>query len=541
MPMKTLHIILPFLLGSLVFTMNAETLPLQAQTTGGTLEGVESSGIRIFRGIPYAEPPLGELRWKEPQPLKKWDGVRKAGKFGPAAMQRPLFGDMNFRSAGTSEDCLYLNVWTPAKTGREKLPVLVYFYGGGFMAGDGSELRYDGEALARRGLVTVTVNYRLNIFGFFSHPELTGESPHQSSGNYGLMDQTAALKWVRDNIGAFGGDPAQVTIAGESAGSYSVSAQMASPLARGLFKRAIGSSGSLMGLKPMATLSEGEAKGVEFANAIGAKSLKELRAMPADQLLHFDINGAMPHFPVVIDGYFFPSSPRDIFEKGKQAQVPLLIGWNSEENGYRALLGEGEPTPENFAVAVKKAFPAQADELLKLYPATTPGEVMQAATDLASDRFIGFSSWKLCDAQCRTGHQPVYRYLFAHPRPAMRSEVGNVTAGLAGGIIKQTDSSKPKAPAARGAVHSADIEYAMGNLPTNRVYDWQPGDFAVSALFQSLYENFVKTGNPNGLGVPEWPAFNAEAGKGRLLVIDVETKVKPDTTRDRYQFLDQIK
>src|SRR5258708_4737217 len=234
-----------------------------AKTSNGVLEGVvEASGIRSFKGIPLAEPPVGTLRFREPQPVHNWKGVRKAAAFGPRAMQLPLFSDMNFRSNGMSEDCLYLNVWTPAKSAKEKLPVLVYFYGGGFVAGDGSEPRYDGESMAAKGIVTITVNYRLGVFGFMAHPELTRESPHHASGNYALLDQSAALKWVQQNIAAFGGDPKRVTIAGESAGSSSVSAQMASPLSKNLIDGAIGESGSPINptLAPVPR-SEGEQTG----------------------------------------------------------------------------------------------------------------------------------------------------------------------------------------------------------------------------------------------------------------------------------------
>ena len=237
----------------------------------------ETSGVRAFRGIPFAAPPTGDLRWKPPQPVKDWDGVRKMDRFGPRAMQRPIFGDMNFRSDGMGEDCLYLNVWTPAKSGHERLPVLVYFYGGGFMAGDGSEPRYDGESMAKKGLVAVTVNYRLGVFGFFAHPELTKESLHHASGNYGLLDQNAALVWVRRNIAAFGGDADKVTIAGESAGSISVSAQMASPLSKDLIAGAIGESGSLLGTLPPVPLSQAEESGTKFAAKLETKTLADLR------------------------------------------------------------------------------------------------------------------------------------------------------------------------------------------------------------------------------------------------------------------------
>ncbi len=258
---------------------------LTVKTSNGLLKGTGESGITIFKGVPYAQPPVGDLRWKEPQPAKNWDGTRNADHFAARAMQLPVYSDMMFRSNGVSEDCLYLNIWTPAKTGKESLPVLVYFYGGGFVAGDGSELRYDGESMARRGIVSVTINYRLGVFGFLAHPELTNESPHHASGNYGLMDQTEALRWVHKNIAAFGGNPENVTIAGESAGSYSVSAQIVSPLPRNLFAGAIGESGSLLGLNPMISLKDAEKHGLKLGDSLGAHSIKELRALPAEQVL----------------------------------------------------------------------------------------------------------------------------------------------------------------------------------------------------------------------------------------------------------------
>ena len=506
--------------------------PPRVQTAHGTLEGTEDSGIRIFRGVPFAQPPVGELRWQAPQPVQPWEGIKKANAFGPRAMQRPIFSDMNFRSDGVSEDCLYLNVWTPAKSAEERLPVLVYFYGGGFVAGDGSEYRYDGESMARRGIVTLTVNYRLNVFGFFAHPELTKESSHQASGNYGLLDQAAALQWVHDNVAAFGGDPDRVTIAGESAGSFSVSAQMASPLSRDLLAGAIGESGSLLSSDRTTSLAEAEQTGVRFAEMIGASSLTALRALPADSLLEATANPDAPRFLIAVDGYFFPQSPDSVYATGQQADVPLLLGWNSEESSYRGLLGEQEPTPENYTAVVEERYGDQAPEILKLYPGTTASEVMQSATDLASDRFIGFGTWKWGEVHAKTSGQPVYRYYYTHPRPALRSETEDAVARAEGGAATPVEAPSP------GAVHSAEIEYALGNLPTNRVYDWQPEDYQVSEIMQSYFEHFIKTGDPNGLGVPTWPATN-RGDTSQVMHINVATQARPTQHQDRYQFMER--
>ncbi|WP_202910523.1 carboxylesterase/lipase family protein [Hymenobacter sediminis] len=519
-------------------TTNSQAGP-QVKTANGVLEGlVTANGIRTFKGVPFAAPPVGELRWKAPQPVQNWTEVRPAKAFGPRAMQLPVFGDMNFRSNGVSEDCLYLNVWTPAKSSKEKLPVLVYFYGGGFIAGDGSEPRYDGESMARRGIVAVTVNYRLGVFGFLSHPELTKESPNKASGNYGFQDQTAALRWVQQNIAAFGGDPKQVTVAGESAGSMSVSAQMASPLSKNLFARAIGESGSMLntGFGPV-PLAEGEQAGVAFATSLGATSLAALRALPAQQLLEAAGKPGTPRFAPTLDGYFFPQKPAAIFAAGQQARVPLLVGWNSQEMGYQALLGPLSPTPEIFRQAVQKLYGERAEEVMKHYPAATPEQAEQAATDLAGDRFISYSTWKWADAHAQTSGKPVYRYIYARPRPAMVPEMGNATTGLAGGVVKQAPNAAP-APPAKGAVHSAEIEYALGNLPGNKVFAWTPDDYKVSETMQSYFANFIKTGNPNGKGLPTWPV-TTPGQASQLLRINVTTKAEPEQHRARYLFLDQ--
>ncbi|GAB3268708.1 carboxylesterase family protein [Larkinella harenae] len=539
MIMKTL---LSLLVSTVLTTQIADaqsTKTPQAKTVNGVVEGVtESSGIRAFKGIPFAQPPVGELRWKEPQPVKNWQGVRKTVKFGPRAMQRPIFGDMGFRSDGMSEDCLYLNVWTPAKSAKEKLPVLVYFYGGGFMAGDGSEGRYDGESMATKGMVALTVNYRLGVFGFMAHPELTKESSHRSSGNYAYLDMAAALRWVQQNIAAFGGDPKRVTIAGESAGSIAVSGLMASPLSKGLIAGAIGESGSLLGGLPPVPLNTGEEAGLAFAKAVGANSLAELRAMPAEQLLEATGKPNIPRFSATVDGYFFPKAPLEIYKAGEQAQIPLLAGWNSEEMNARAILGQEKPTPENYANAVKKLYNDKADEVLKLYPGSTEEEVLESATALAGDRFLAYSTWKWADLQSKTGgNKPVYRYYYSRPRPAMVPEMGNAAPGLAGGVVKSTDANAVKIPPARGAVHSAEIEYAMGNLSKNKVYAWTPEDHKVSEVMQNFFANFIKNGNPNGAGLPNWPAINS-GNSVQYMQIDVNTRLETEKDRARYLFLD---
>ncbi len=514
----------------------------QVKISNGTLEGTTntSTGIHSFKGIPFAAPPVGDLRWKEPQPVQNWKGIRKADHFGNNAMQKNVFGDMMFRSAGMSEDCLYLNVWTPAKSSKEKLPVLVYFYGGGFVAGDGSESRYDGESMAQKGIVTLTVNYRLGVFGFLSHPELTAESPHHASGDYGLLDQYAALEWVKKNIAAFGGDPDKVTIAGESAGSIAVCAQMASPLSKNLIAGAIGESGGMINpTLPAIPLADGEKNGVAFAQKVNATSLAALRAIPADQLLELASKQGNPPMSPTVDGYFLTKTPAEVFAAGEQAKVPLLVGWNSAEVPYQALMWGDLPTPENYLKKLKSLYNDKADEVLKLYPGSTRDVVVKSATELGSDRFIVYSTWKWADLAAQTGGKPVYTYVFGKPRPAMVAAMGNAKAGLAGGVIKGgTDDSKSKAPAPyAGASHASEIEYAMGNLAGNKVYDWKPEDYKVSATMEDYFANFIKTGNPNGNGLPKWEANKESVTQS--ININVETKPEPVATA-RYKFLDQI-
>ena len=524
---------------SLAFALVAMAANAQnpkVETLNGTIEGINESGVKVFKGVPFAAPPVGELRWKAPQPVEKWSGVRKADKFGDDPMQEPLFGDMASEAGRMSEDCLYLNIWTPAKTMAEKLPVLIYFNGGGLMAGSGSEPRYAGLSMARKGIISITANYREGIFGFFAHPELSKETSYKGSGNYGFLDQLAAIKWVHDNISAFGGDPDRITIVGESAGSMSVSALMASPLSKGLFAQAMGSSGSVIGFNAIPTLEEAEKAGVEKAKQIGCKSLKELRALPAEELMK---RAAVRSVPIYnIDGYFFTEQPRDAFAKGNQMKVPLLVGRNSYEMGPEFLL-QGKPaTIANLRQNVGFYFQGNTDKVLELYNLKTDADVESMnAVDLASDLFIAFSTWKWWNMHKQTGGQPVYRYCYNHPRPDIVDK--NKVAGLAGGTIEKSGNEAPS-PKIKGAVHSADIEYAMGNLPTNRVFDWQADDYVVSDIFQNYYVNFVKTGNPNGLGLPDWKPTNG-CQEVPVLQIDVDTYQKVDNdVEKRYEYLDSL-
>jgi para-nitrobenzyl esterase len=505
----------------------------RVKTANGILETTSApkDGVRSFKGIPFGQPPVGDLRWVEPQPVKNWKGVRNADEFGPRCMQRTSPGaDYWFRSKGMSEDCLYLNVWTPAKSGNEKLPVLVYIFGGGFQNGDGSEPRYDGENMARKGMVAVSVNYRTNIFGFFVHPELTKESPHHAAGNYGLLDQVAALRWVQKNIAAFGGDPARVTVAGESAGSISVSALMASPLSRELMAGAIGESGAMISSLPPQPLADAEQNGAKFGAAAGANSLAALRAMTAEQIQEAVTKVQGFRFGTAMDGYFLPKPLAAIFEAGEQAKIPLLAGSNTQEQAARSVLGYGDPTPETLANAIRRFYGDKADSILKAYAATTMDEVYEAATHLASARFISHSTWKWSELQMKTGGKPVFRYLYARPRPAYLGMPGQPEP--AGGNAAGGTSAGP-----RGASHSAEIQYAMGNLDLDKRYTWEPADYQVSKVMQAYFVNFIKTGNPNGPGLPEWPTYRADNGY-QLMRIDVESEAKPEAHRDRYLALD---
>jgi para-nitrobenzyl esterase len=491
---------------------------LLIKTGTGTVEGKQAGPVRAFLGIPYAAPPVGDLRWKPPAPAAPWTGVRKATDFGNRCLQNNVFGDMIFRDPAASEDCLNLNVWTPTKDAKNRLPVMVWIYGGGFAAGGTSEPRQDGAVLAQQGVVVVSMNYRLGIFGFFVHPELAKESPHGAAGNYGLMDQRAALQWVQENIGAFGGDAGNVTIFGESAGSFSVSAQMASPTTKGLFHKAIGESGgafnsSGLPFDPMAMRAEKDSK--LATSTLGVSTLAELRAVPADKLLtSFFKPGGGFDFPPDIDGYFLPQPLSDIFAAGKQNDVPLMAGWNHDEGSFD--VGQQRPTMTSLQATAEKDFGDKSGEFLKVYSATNDADAARIAEDYAGDKFIAWSTWRWLEAQLKTGSKPVYRYRFDAAPPA----------------------SDPKAPD-MGAYHSAEIEYVFSALDSKAKVPWRPSDRHLSEQMQKYWSNFAKTSNPNGTGLPQWPPYNASSG-WQYMVLDEKPEAERDANRDRYLFLSTV-
>jgi para-nitrobenzyl esterase len=472
----------------------------------GKIKGLQDTtkDLHVFLGVPYARPPVGELRWRAPEPPEKWKGVRKAKSFAARAMQPFIFSDMVFRS-GMSEDCLYLNIWTPELKPETQMPVLVYFHGGGFIAGSGDEGRYDGAAMAKKGIVVVTINYRMGAFGFLAHPELTEESPNQASGNYGMLDQVAALEWVSRNIHSFGGDPSRVTIGGESAGSMSVSMHMVSPLSKDLIAGAIGQSGaSIEPTSPPVSLKEAEQQGIEFLEALGLDSIEQAREIPADELLALCEQHEMIRFRCVYDGHFLPHSIIQAYQMGNFARIPLLAGWTSAELPAVAFMGERPMTPEHFISRVKERYPDHADMLLEHYPHDSAKAVEQSATDLRSDDFVVYATWKWLDLHTKKG-LPAYQYLFdKHLPPTVGEDFRDYQL--------------------LGTPHAADIEYSMGNLHYNEVYAWTQKDHNASDTMVGFLVNFVKSGDPNGEGLPRW-SERVDSGIPSVMRIDAQSEL----------------
>lgn len=535
----TLHL---FLIFSDTFARN-EKIPSANKAvtvTGGRVQGsLSDNGVLSFRGIPYAAPPVGEWRWKAPQPPIPWKGTRNAEHFGPRPIQ-----DSNllyeFRSTDMSEDCLYLNVWTAARSNQEKRPVYVFIHGGSFIHGDGSQPAYDGESMAEQGIVYVSINYRLGVFGFMSHPELSQESGYGGSGNYGLLDQVAALEWIKKNISQFGGDPNRVTIGGESVGAQSVSAHMVSPLSKGLFTGAIAESGSLIDVRTMVLpLKKSEALGTELSGLSKSKTIAQMRSIPAEKLLKLVEKGNPRRFRPVVDGYFLKENPEKTFMEGRQTNVPLLVGWNAQEVPAAALFRLRRINAKNYKAAVEKIYGERADDVLARYPGETNAEVKQAASELMSDRLINYSSWKLAELHAKDQSAPVYRYLFAHPHPGLNLRTireGNVFQVLIKKLLNKVITGT--------SFHASEIEYALGNLEVQDNYAWKAEDHQVSRQMQSYFVNFIRSGNPNGAGIDgisltNWPAYH-NGNKGEFLRIGINSKAEADATKERYLFFQHL-
>ncbi|MFY9153578.1 MAG: carboxylesterase family protein [Prolixibacteraceae bacterium] len=453
--------------------------PSPVKVEEGIVQGTIENGLAVYKGIPFATPPVGELRWKAPQPAEKWEGVKQTTQFAPVPMQG------GNPPSGKSEDCLYLNIWAPAKSADENLPVLVWIYGGGFSFGSTAEPVSDGAKLAKKGVVLVSIAYRVNQFGFLAHPELSAESPNHVSGNYGILDQIAGLEWIHKNIAAFGGDPKKVTIFGESAGGISVSMLCASPLTKGLISGAISQSGGSFGpTRPttypgenMKTLEQAEAEGVAFAQKAGVSNISELRAIPADQLpTGFGMPGGWP----IVDGYVIPDDQHKLYKAGKYNDVPVLIGYNSDEGASFSR----EKTPEEYFAGVKARYGKFADDLIKAYPA---GEktVPKTARDLARDAAFGWQTWSWAKLQSQTGKSKVFYYYFdQHP-----------------------DYPEDSPRFGYGSPHGQDVGYVFMNLdPSNP--QTTKSDLEISEAMGTYWTNFARYGDPNGQGVPHWPAFS---------------------------------
>lgn len=488
---------------------------------GGELEGVTVAGgqVQAFLGIPYAAPPVGPRRWQPPAPAPAWRGVRSAAAFGPRCPQTQVYSDTVFRDAGPSEDCLTLNVWTPAGRAGPRLPVLVWIHGGGLVAGGGSEPRQDGAALARRGAVVVSFNYRLGILGFFSHPELDAEAPGRPSGNQGLRDQLEALRWVQRNIAAFGGDPTRVTVFGESAGAMSVSVLMASRLSAGLFHRAIGESGAYLGKRgELSTHAAAAAAQPEALRAeTGTAGLAALRALPAQALVERSIKAILEErlpFGPTVDGDLVPEQLPLTFARGAQQRVPLLAGWNADE-GYPEEFFEREPpSAAAYQARARQRFGAQADEVLRLYPGTTDAEALRSAIDFSGDAFLGHATWAWLDAHRATGGVPVFRYRFEQVPP-----------GLDGGVDPG------------GASHAAEIPYVFDTLDSE-ARPWRPEDRRLAAAMADAWVSFARSGVPASTGLPRWPQDSADGGA--VMHLSAQPLVTPETDRERYRFLDRL-
>ena len=494
--MKSIRILSCFILigccmPGITYGRKVEKIALNSvKITGGKISGKAGTDAKVlvFKGIPFAAPPVGEFRWKAPQPVVSWKGTKKCDTFGPSAWQNPPVPFLVYTkeflipAEPTGEDCLYLNVWTTATSTSDHRPVIVFIHGGAFMSGSGSVPIYNGESMAKKGIVFVTINYRVGIFGFFAHPELTKESGHQASGNYGILDQIAALKWVKQNISAFGGNPDNVTIAGQSAGSMSVNALAASRLAKGFFHRMIAESGASVvkgafgGTESLATA---EAKGIEIARTAGVSSIADLRNKPAAVIGKL-LKGMGA---VIVDGYVLQATIPEVFAKGELADVPLLTGWNGDDALFNA-----PATVASYREYLKNLFGSDAETIFKFYPASNDEEATLAQKQLSRDSGFGIQNYAWARMQAEKGKSKAFLYFFERKVP----ETGRTNQ--------------------YGAFHTAEVPYAYDNLRfLNRPLE--PADHELAKLISSYWVNFASTGDPNGAGLPIWPSFRPGGGE----------------------------
>jgi para-nitrobenzyl esterase len=465
----------PALIALVVFTVPTWAQISTTTVTGGKIQGIIKDDIASFKGIPFAAPPVGDLRWKAPQPVKPWNGIRKADAFAPGPMQDTSFGNPKGTAQKISEDCLYLNVWSGAKKATEKRPVMVWIYGGGFGIGMTSTPTYDGTKLAKKGVILVSVAYRVGPMGFLAHPDLRKESG-KGSGAYGIQDQIAGLKWVQANIAQFGGDPANVTIFGESAGGISVSMLTASPKAKGLFQRAISESGGAMA-PPRASLKTAEEQGKAYLSKLGANNIKAARALSAEEIQK--ATKGMGDFWPVADGETVMPNQYELFEAGKFNDTPILVGTNSNEGG---LFVQSATTSAAFEKMIRSTYAAGASALLKAYPHATDAEATKSNKDIMRDSIFSWPTWAWAVLASRNGKSKVYTYYFDRRTPASRE----------------------------GADHGADLPYVFGN-PGAFGGSNEPEDKKLHEMISSYWVNFARNGDPNGPGLPAWPVFSQKS------------------------------
>jgi para-nitrobenzyl esterase len=506
--MKRLPLVFVMMLIIVFASAQMDTIKTDAGFISGTINN--DKAVHIYKGIPFAAPPVVELRWKAPQPVAHWQGIKKCDAFAASPMQNKPVPFMMYTApylipaSPISEDCLYLNVWTSAKSDKEKKPVLVWIYGGGFVSGGTACAIYDGENMAKKDVVFVSIPYRVGVFGFLAHPELTKESNTNSSGNYALLDQIAALHWIQKNIAAFGGDPDNVTIDGQSAGAFSVNALVASPLAKGLFKKAIAESGAMFSADGRSlSLHDAEKNGEAFMQKINISSIKELRKISADSLQKLSRSFAASP---VIDGYVLPKDVYTIFNSGEQNDVTVLTGWNGDDGFPESNI----PDAKKYAENAKEKYGALANEYLQAFPGNTSDEISKSLFALNRDNLFAWQAYTWAKLQTTKGHHNVYVYLFNRTAPGEEKY---------------------------GAFHSSEIPFALDNLQTWNL-EWTNADKKLADITSDYWVNFAKTGNPNGASLPGWKPFSVSENKVMNLNID-EQSMQPIAVKNQFNFLDK--